>query len=213
MTAAYNDRNETIRTALERTIASLTHDKVSLRTLLAVVGDHGSLLLCALLTVPFLLPVSIPGVSTVFGLAILLLGIGITFNTTPWLPRQIMDREIDAQRLKDVLQRGISIVARIEVVIRQRADALTYGRIAGRLNGIAIVAGAALLMLPLGLVPFSNTLPAIAILLLCIGVSQRDGILVIGGYLMLVATIVYFTILGWIAFQAGSGLANFFSGS
>lgn len=212
MTATYSDRNETIRSALERTVASLTHRKVTLRNLLTIVSDHGSLLLCALLTVPFLLPVSIPGVSTVFGLAILLLGIGITFNAAPWLPRQIMDRELDAQRLKDVLQRGISIVDRIEVVIRQRVDILTDGRIAGRVNGMAIVAGAALLMLPLGLVPFSNTLPAIAILLLCIGISQRDGMLVIGGYLMLIATVVYFAILGWIAFQAGSGIANFFSG-
>lgn len=213
MSATYADRSETIRDALERTIASLTRDKVTLRALLAIVGDHGSLLLCALLTVPFLLPVSIPGVSTVFGLAILLLGIGITFNAAPWLPPQIMDRELDAQRLKDVLQRGLAIVGRIELVIRQRVDLLTDGRVAGRVNGLAIVAGAALLMLPLGLVPFSNTLPAVAILLLCIGISQRDGVLVLGGYLMLAATLVYFAILGWLAIRAGSGIATFLSGS
>ena len=212
MSVSYDERNETMREALVRTIDALTQPKVTLRTLLAIFGDHGSLLVCALLTLPFMLPVSIPGVSTVFGLAILLLGISITINTVPWLPRQIMDRELDAPMLKNVLQRSLDIVTRLEAVIARRIDILTDGKIAGRINGLAIVAGAGLLMLPLGLVPFSNTLPALAILLLCIGISQRDGLLVLGGYGMLVATVVYFAFLAWAAYQAGTGIMTFFNG-
>lgn len=212
MSLPYEERNEAIGDVLRRTIASLSEPRVTLRDLLVIVGDHGSLLLCALLTVPFLLPVSIPGVSTVFGLAILLLGIGITLNTTPWLPRQIMDKELDALRLRKVLERGLHMVARVETVIRKRVGSLTRGMIANRINGLAIVAGAGLLMLPLGLVPFSNTLPALAILLLCIGMSQRDGLLVIAGYGALVATVIYFTFLGWAVWRAGGGLASFFAG-
>jgi hypothetical protein len=208
----YQERSETLRTTLERTAAALGSGQVTLRQLLQEVGDHGPLLLCAILTIPFLLPVSIPGVSTVFGLAIILLGIGVAANRLPWLPRMIMDRGVDADKLKGVLERGIGLVERIETVIRKRFEGLTGGALLNRLNGLAIVAAGVLLMFPLGLVPFSNTLPAFAILFLAVGMTQRDGVFVLAGYGMLVATVVYFSVLGWLVFVAGRGLATLFSG-
>lgn len=211
MSTSYEERTETMRDALERA-AAMPGPNVTLRQMLEIVGDHGPLLLCAVLTVPFLLPVSIPGVSTVFGLAILLLGAGITLNRMPWLPRQIMDRKIDAEKLKPVLRRGIGLVSRVEAVIRQRIGFLTRGALAGRINGLVVMFAAVLLMLPLGLVPFSNTLPAFAILLLCIGMSQRDGLLVLAGYAMVAATVVYFSILAYAAVAAGRGIAAMIGG-
>ena len=65
----------------------------------------------------------------------------------------------------------------------------------GVLNNLAFVLGALLLMAPFGFVPFSNTLPAIALLLLAIGFLQRDGGAVLLGHLANVATIVYFAVL------------------
>jgi len=50
-------------------------------------------------------------------------------------------------------------------------------------------------MAPFGLIPFSNTLPAIAILFFAIGLLQRDGICILLGHLVNFATIVYFTLL------------------
>lgn len=207
MQFGYADRTDTMQEALQRA-ASMPGPSVTLRQMLAAIGDHGPLILCAVLSVPFMLPVSIPGVSTVFGMAILLLGIGITLNRLPWLPRQIMDRPINAEKLKGVLVRGIGIVSRVEAVIQPRLGFLTGSSMMHRINGLAIVAGAGLLMLPLGLVPFSNTLPALAIILLCIGMSQRDGLVVVGGYAMLVATVTYFSFLAYAAIAAGRGLAT-----
>jgi hypothetical protein len=79
-----------------------------------------------------------------------------------------------------------------------------------RFNGLMIMAGGILLMFPLGLIPLSNTLPGIAILLLSLGIIQRDGLMVAGGYLFLIATTVYFTVLAYMAFAAGQGLSSFF---
>ena len=53
------------------------------------------LLVCVFLTLPFLLPVSIPGVSTVFGLAIILIGVGVTLNRVPWLPTDSGPADVD----------------------------------------------------------------------------------------------------------------------
>lgn len=208
----YPERSETMRQALTRAIESIDAERVTLRDLIGYLGDHGLLFICALLSIPFLIPVSIPGVSTVFGLGILLIGIGVTLNRTPWIPDRLMDRQLSADTLKPVLQRGAQHLERIEKVIRPRIGALTGGTMMNRLNGLAIVAGAGLLMIPLGLVPFSNTLPALAILLLCVGISQRDGAVVLGGYAMLVATTVYFGVLAWAAYAAGRGVLSIFGG-
>ncbi|RMX08821.1 exopolysaccharide biosynthesis protein [Corticibacter populi] len=176
----------------------------SVRELMAMMGDKGLLMLCALMTLPFLFPVSIPGVSTVFGCAILLIALSISLGRLPWLPGFIADRQLDAAKLKPVLLRGIQFLRRLDRFLRpQRLRALTGG-VMNRLNGLAIMASAVLLMLPLGLVPFSNTLPGVAILLLAMGISQRDGLLVLGGYLMMLLTVVYFAFLAWSAWAAGT---------
>ncbi len=208
-----HSNSESLRDALTRTIEQIHGPKVTLRQLVALIGEQGLLLLCALLTIPFLLPVSIPGVSTVFGLAIILISIGIVANRPPWLPAKIMDRPLDADRLTGILKRGVEMVTKIERVIRPRITGLTQGGFMNLLNGLGIMAGGILLIFPLGLVPFSNTLPAFAILFLCLGVSQRDGIFVLLGYLMLIVTVVYFGALAYAAIAAGRGLASFFGGS
>lgn len=210
MSIEFADNRESLYQALTRAIDSIEGSTITLRKLLALVGEHGLLFLCALLTIPFLIPVSIPGVSTVFGAAIILISIGITTNRMPWLPDRIMDKEMDAVKLSGILRRGAEVVARVETYIRPRAQAITGSGFASRINGLALIFAGVLLMAPLGLVPFSNTLPAFAILLLAVGMSQRDGLVVLAGYAMIVATLIYFGVLAWLAFVAGQGLADFF---
>lgn len=210
MQIEFDDSGESLFGALNRAIDQIDGETITLRRLLVLVGEHGLLFLCALLTIPFLIPVSIPGVSTVFGAAIVLIAIGITMNRVPWLPDRIMDRELDAARLTGILRRGANVVAKVEAYIRPRYQSLTQGPVAARVNGLALIFAGILLMAPLGLVPFSNTLPAFAILLLAVGMAQRDGLVVLAGYAMIVATVVYFGVLAWLAFAAGRGLAGFF---
>ena len=212
MSIEFKDSRESLHAALTRAIEQIDGATITLRRLLVLVGEHGLLFLCALLTIPFLIPVSIPGVSTVFGAAIILISLGITTNRMPWLPDRLMDRELDAVKLSGILRRGANVVAKVEAYIRPRMGAITDGAVASRVNGLALIFSGVLLMAPLGLIPFSNTLPAFAILLLAVGMSQRDGLVVIAGYAMIVATLVYFGVLAYLAFIAGQGLAGLFGG-
>ncbi|HLU79706.1 MAG TPA: exopolysaccharide biosynthesis protein, partial [Burkholderiaceae bacterium] len=74
------------------------------------------------------------------------------------------------------------------------------------INGCVLVFAGLLLMAPFGLIPFSNTAPAVGILLLTIGMIQRDGVFVMLGYLGTVLTVVYFSILLYAAWWAGGAL-------
>lgn len=83
---------------------------------------------------------------------------------------------------------------------------LSQSAVMNRINGLALIFAAVLLMMPLGLVPFSNTLPAVAILFLAVGISQRDGAVVAAGYVMNAATVIYFGLLAWAAWKGGATL-------
>ena len=212
MSVEFRDTTEGLSAALFDTIDSIEGSTITLRQLFALIGEQGLLFLCALLTIPFLIPVSIPGVSTVFGVAIILIAIGITLNRIPWLPRQLMDRPLQTEKLVPTLAKGATMVARIDRVIRPRLLNLTHGAVMNRLNGLALVFGGVLLIFPLGLIPFSNTLPAFAILFLAVGILQRDGLFVLLGYVMQVATVVYFGVLAAGALLAGQGLNSLIAG-
>src|SRR5690606_8571755 len=73
--AAQGGDNDSLGAQIAGMIERLPPDHVTLGELLDLFGDEGLLLLCILLTLVFLIPVSIPGVSTVFGAAILLVGV------------------------------------------------------------------------------------------------------------------------------------------
>jgi hypothetical protein len=177
-------------------ITDLPADKVTLAEIRDLLGQDGLLLLTAFLTIIFLIPVSIPGVSTVFGGAILLIGVSRLLNSNLWLPKRLLERKLSSDKLRPGLNKGVIWFHRLERISRpQRLKWLTYDGFIGVINNCALILGACLLMAPFGLIPFSNTLPAIAILFFAIGLLQRDGICILLGHLVNFATIVYFTLL------------------
>lgn len=177
-------------------IARLPPDHVTLGELLDLFGDEGLLLLCILLTLVFLIPVSIPGVSTVFGAAILLVGVSRLLSRQLWLPARVRDRRLPADRLRPGLTGGLRWVQRMERLSRpHRLPALVDGRTQDVVNNLAFILAALLLMAPFGFVPFSNTLPALALLAYAIGLIQRDGGAVLLGHLANIGTMVYFAVL------------------
>jgi hypothetical protein len=71
------------------------------------------------------------------------------------------------------------------------------------MHGITLVLTVLLLMAPLPFVPLANTLPGIAIILLCLGIAERDGLLLIVGYLVSTFSAAYIGGLLWLVAQAG----------
>lgn len=206
MTMEFEDTSKPTSRVLREVLDSLTSSHVTLRDLIVRMGEPGLLFLCALLCLPFLFPVSIPGVSTVFGAGICLISLAITANRLPWLPTAIADRAISVEKLKPALEKGMSLMIRTERYVAPRLLSMVSGALVNRINGLAILFSGLLLMMPLGLIPFSNTLPAVAILMLSVGIAQRDGLIVAGGMVMIGVTLVYFGILAYLAYAAGNAI-------
>jgi len=196
MTAASRTHHAALGDRLEQIIAELDGEHLTLGAIMLRIGSEGLLMLSMLLTVVFLIPVSIPGVSTVFGAALLLIGVSRLTRRPLWLPARVRERRLPAAKLRNGLRRGLSWVRRIERVSRPgRLAALADRRGIDTFNSLAFIFAALLLMAPFGFVPFSNTFPAVALLLYAIGMIQRDGGAILLGHLATLGTVVYFAVL------------------
>ncbi len=181
---------------LRRVTHGLPSAGVTLAELRDLVGEDGLMLLTAFLTLVFMVPVSIPGVSTVFGAGILLIGVSRLFGQRLWLPASIARRLVSSEKVRAAFDRGLVWFQRLERVSRpHRMPWLTGSGMVGVVNDLGLVLGAVLLMMPFGLIPLSNTLPAIALLFLAIGTLQRDGVSILLGHVMNVVTMAYFALL------------------
>lgn len=188
--------SESLGEKIELIIERLPPLEVTLVEIMDIVGADSLTLLTIFLSLVFLVPVSIPGVSTVFGTGILLIGITRLLSRKLWLPERIGHRKISVEKLRLVLYRALVWFRRLEKISRpHRLNRLTSGTVMGILNNSSFILAAILLMAPFGFIPFSNTLPALALIFLALGMLQQDGTSILLGYLFNIATIVYFTFL------------------
>jgi len=186
-------RNPEVRMsqALAAAESQVTEPDIALRDLLALMGEQGLLVFCGILAVPFLLPVTVPMMSTVFGIPMLLIGFAVMVSRVPWLPERLLAHRVSAKTVRQMLGKVRGWALRFEHLVRPRALALTGSAFINFVNGGLVVLAVGLLMAPLPLVPFVNTLPAIAIILLCFGMAERDGVVVALGWLATLVSAAY----------------------
>jgi hypothetical protein len=161
---------------LRETAAALSEERVSMQTLAQAHGTaaHGTLLL--LMAGPCLLPV--PGVGTVLGFGMAALAAAMwQGHPSACLPRRVAELELSrhwAQRVLGMLASAYAMAGRFA---RARLSHLAS---AGRRSWTAAAIGvmAFIVVLP---IPFGNLLPALAMMLIGLGLIFRDGIAVVLG--------------------------------
>lgn len=189
-------RDRSLGEKIEHLIDNLSSSEVTLVEISDSVGQDGLTFFTIFLALVFLVPVSIPGVSTVFGSAILLIGVARLFKRRLWLPERVAKRAIPAEKLAGVLNRALVWFRRFERISRPyRFHAFAREGKADLVNKLSSILAAVLLMAPFGFIPFSNTLPAVALIFLALGAIQKDGVCVFVGHLSNLATMAYFAAL------------------
>lgn len=161
---------------LREAAAGLHAERVTVAGLLQAHGPaaHGSLLL--LLAVPCLLP--IPGTGTVLGFGVLALAVALwRGQPDAALPGRVASLQMSrawAQRVLALLASVYALAARVARARRCRwAPA-----VATRCLATAVGAMAVLLILP---IPFGNVLPALALMVIGLGLAFRDDMLLLLG--------------------------------
>jgi hypothetical protein len=151
------------------------------------------------------LPCCIPflyGIPQIVALPLMFVSAQILFGrAVPWLPAKLGARTVTAEGLRSLADRAGPWLRRIEAISRPRLAALTRAPM-DRVMGLALVLFSASILVPL---PGTNTVPGFAVVVVSMGLLQRDGIMVILGALLGTA---------WIASLvfAGATLASLIKG-
>ncbi|MDR0353493.1 MAG: exopolysaccharide biosynthesis protein [Opitutaceae bacterium] len=185
---------------LARLRALFRERPVRLREIIAVLRQRAWLLVILLCALPFCVPLSVPGVSTPFGLAAALIALALARGREPKLSDKTLDRRLPPGFFGKLTGFTGGLVRWLEKWQRPRLASVMGSPALMRLHGAGLLASSLVLMLPLP-VPFSNTLPAIGVLLVAGGLLERDGLCVLAGHAMFLASVLYLTLWGHAAVE------------
>lgn len=190
-------RRTTLSDDLRLILDRAAGNALSLRQIIDILRGRGFDVLVIIMVLPFCQPIPLPGVSTPFGLALMVFGARIALRRRPWLPERLLRREIPYHTLTKLVKGSLAVAQRLEKIVHPRLRLFKNWPSFNLLNGLAIVSSSFILMLPLP-IPFSNTIPAWAILLLAVGMMEEDGAVIVGGYLIAGAAWAYLFFLWWV---------------
>jgi hypothetical protein len=192
---------------IESLLKRLASQPLTLGQILAETSERGFSLSIGLLVLPFLFPMP-PGLSSVFGSGCLFLAIQMAMGKrSPWLPKGIAKFKFPRSFSRQLLQNVKRVSRCLEKIVRPRWLAIAENAYVWRSNGLCIAWLTILLMLP---IPFTNPLPAAAILLLAVATLEADGLLMCCGYGLTLAVTFFFAFIGYGLWQAPDLLPNFF---
>lgn len=166
--------------------------QVSLRDLLSAFGPRA---FGPMLVIPAFVAVAptgaIPGMSLLTGSLIFLIAVQLLFAMgSPWLPKRLTGYELPQAKLKKSVGKLRPYARRVDRFMRPRLEFLTDFPF---LQIIALACCVmALLMFPLALLPFAVAVPGTSVFLLGLGVTARDGVLILAGLVFSLAALGLF---------------------
>lgn len=168
-------------------------DGVPIGSIVDSVGDKGFGLLLVILSLPSALPVPAAGYSIPFGIVLFLLGLQmIGGRSKPALPERFRRTKLSSALAPRMIGAAAWIFKRIEWFIRPRLH-WVGSKGGSMLMGGLVIFMATLMMIP---IPSTNTLPAFVIFLIGVGLTEDDGLFLIGAcFFGLVSAALYIALL------------------
>lgn len=174
-------RSRFIATMEELKALSKQRESLSVEDIFRIMGDEGHALLLIFLCLPYMQPIPIPFLSTVFGALTALVGIYYFIRRPPYLPARLKHFAVPSTVIAKVSEIFEKIWMRIGHLIHERWDFFVDRPVWRFINLFVLLTNAFLLALPLP-IPMSNFFPNITILLLALGLLEKDGVLILVSY-------------------------------
>lgn len=179
-----------LRSLLRSLVLNTEGEEVTVRELINAVGRraYGPVLL--LLGFIAVSPLTIiPGTNWLVATIILIFSMQIVIGRrTPWLPKRALDFSFKRDLLVKGARGGEKYAHMLDALVRPRLVFLTEAPFV-HLVGLVCI-GAALVTYPLGLIPLGPLLPSLAVLLLGLALTARDGVVVLLAVLTLAGAVM-----------------------
>ena len=149
-------------------------ERISLLELQHMAGERGFGFFLALLALPSGVPAPAAGYSIPFGVLLFFLASQMMVGYhEPWLPERVQRWSIPTNFAKAVLEKGSWILKKVELLSRPRWSWICRSRVGHRALAGAIALMAISMMIP---IPGTNTIPAMSIFIIGVGLLDEDGI-------------------------------------
>lgn len=181
-----------LSTVIEQ-LSETASDPITVEQIRDALGDRSFAAMLAVFACVNLLPLP-PGTTLILGLPLVIVSMQMVLgHSEVWLPRFLLNKSVAASRFREQANRHLPRIQKLERLIRPRYWPFFAQRgVDDRIIGLISLILAIMVTVP---IPLSNWLPALAILLIALALSERDGILFgigsfIGGLSILVVTAV-----------------------
>jgi hypothetical protein len=149
----------------------------------------GALLL--IFALPMVIPIPAPGVSVAFGIPLILVSAQLFLGLTQvWLPRRLATRRIEQSSLASLTNRAMPWLSKLERIARPRLTWLVDGK-ATLVSGAVCATMGVIITLP---IPLGHFVPGVAVVLIAIGLIERDGLLLAIGLGISLAALLLVTL-------------------
>ena len=176
--------------SLAQILQGLLDDKdeprLSVGELTDTIGGKSFGLLLVILALPSAIPVPAVGYSTPFGICVAILAVQMLIGRkSAALPKWIKKIHLPLKVVQKMGRFAIGFLKKTETIIRPRYSWI-HTRAGHSLLSIAILFMAGCMIIPL---PGTNTLPAMAIFVIGVGICEEDGLVALIALLLSVAAI------------------------
>lgn len=188
---------ERISDLMRQLLETASHgENISFGRILHIFGVRGFAFLILILSLLNIIIFMLPFVSLLFGLPMIILAVQMILGLhTPIFPHFIRHRTINRERLVQGLEKAISWVQKLETTIKPRAAFLSSPKL-DRIHGCFALILAIMVAIP---IPLFNLPPSAALVLLAVGMLQRDGLFITASYALGFWCLVLFKSLGHFA--------------
>ncbi len=164
-----------------------------------------------ILALPFLQPIPLGPLTVIGGLTFAALGWQLMRgNESPVLPQQLRQVSMGENIWRILVKVCLNILGLCRKFTRPRLTHLVSGRLGQKIGGTILLSAGLLMAIPFGILPFNNTLPALAILFYGFAELEDDGLMILVSVFWLVVTVVYFAAFFYALWFLGNGAVEFF---
>ena len=175
---ANDNQRKSISTLLSGLLADHAGERVSIRDLIDILGARGYGFLIFILDLPNLIPLPLPGLSTIFGIPMALIGLQMFLRLErPWMPNFVLNRSVERATMVRLFDAGKPTIMRMEKFLKPRLLFLTHASFRPFL-GLLIMVMCCVLAMP---IPLGNLVLAIPIAIIALGLIEKDGLFILCG--------------------------------
>lgn len=205
--SAATGRQDSFSTILRALAEDQARTRISVADLLEIMKDRAFGALLFIFAMPNTIPTP-PGTSAILGIPLVFLSLQMALGQTPWLPKVIAGRSMLRSDFAAMIDKASPWIMKAERMLKPRYRALSTPAMERAIGVICLVLSI-ILALP---IPLGNMLPAVALCVMAFGILEKDGVWVVLGVLIGIASLflvagVLYAIVKAIIFFAASILA------